>query len=73
MENIESQKSPESELPKYENLSEFQKELLMSQFGIADAEAFDELVNNKSIQEGKNIFTNEEKRDYIKQILESEQ
>lgn len=72
MESIESQKSPESEFPKYENLSEAQKEMLMSQFGIADAEAFEE-VTNKRIEEGPNLFTNEEMKEYLKQTLEWEQ
>ncbi|OGY62273.1 MAG: hypothetical protein A2745_00510 [Candidatus Harrisonbacteria bacterium RIFCSPHIGHO2_01_FULL_44_13] len=71
--NIESPKSPESELPTYEKLSEEQKELLKSQFGCEDAETFEAVMKGEfSIAEEEFSFTAEEMKDYIKQMLENE-
>ena len=64
-------KSPESESPKYESLSEAQKELLKNQFGIEDAETYT-FAMEASITEGENPFTPEEIRKYLKQAAENE-
>ncbi len=68
---IETPKSPESEFPKYENLSELQKEMLKGQFGIEDADTY-EFAMDASITEGENPFTAEEIRECLKQAMEGE-
>ncbi len=70
--SVESPKSPESELPKYENLSESQKEMLKSQFGIEDAEVY-EFAMDADIKKGNYPFTPEEIQEYLKQFFEAEQ
>ncbi len=75
MESIEFQQSPESELSKYENFSEEQKELLRGQLGIEDAEFYEWAIDSGRVEEGQGDypFTTKEVREYIKQLLENEQ
>lgn len=70
--NPERPKTPESELPEYENLSESHREFLLGQFGIEDAEMLQALISGELLIEDPEWPT-EEITKHLKEALSQEQ
>lgn len=69
---MEKFNSPEEKYPKYENLSESQKELLAGQCGINDEEDYEFVISDDFSLKGGEMSA-EQVQENLRQILELEQ